>query len=59
MVPAVYRSLFACVASKMFSKVERDYWRFRGIIGHNSSRPADASADVRDELVDIFVQNEL
>lgn len=59
MVPAVDVNWLSYVAHESFSEVERDYWRYHGIVVDDGGQPANVPANVVDDIVDVFRQEVL
>lgn len=59
MVPAVDVNWLSGISGKTFSEVERYYRRYRDIIDGGSGQPADVTADLVDDLDDVFAQDAL
>lgn len=55
-LPFVDVNWLPIVQRKTTSEVERDYWRYRGVIDGDVGLPADVSADVVNDVVDLFAQ---
>lgn len=57
--PAIYVNWLPGVARKTTSEVMCDYKRFHGIVDDNKGQPFDVSANVADDLDDVFAHEVL